>query len=217
MLKAMLTSTALNPAKHASAACLCGKVSIGFVHRMPLVHLECACQDCRQAREYEATLSGPPSSSPLSQLFYFSNDVILSDTLASNPSGFLESTQLRDGGRSTRLVARCCRSTLAVDHPAYGGNIVMVPGDSCNLDADSGLGPLARIYMGDWDLSQDGEAPPCTYPSFGPGAPEEAKEIYRKEFRNAAVKLPRVGESAQALFEACGPPKIHGLPAGKRF
>ena len=27
--------------------------------------------------------------------------------------------KLREGGRSTRAVAKCCHSTLAVDHPAY--------------------------------------------------------------------------------------------------
>ena len=113
----------------AIARCVCRRVSLQFVSSnaqsaAPLFQLECACCDCRQAREYEASRGGPTSDSPLSRVVYFSNDVLPPADLSA-----LELTQLRDGATSTRLVTTCCRSTLAVVHPAYCSLVVMVPAD----------------------------------------------------------------------------------------
>jgi hypothetical protein len=55
--------------------------------------------------------------------------------------------QLRQGGASTRLVATCCYSTMAVDHASYAGNVVMVPQDGCKLTVASKTRPSARIQV----------------------------------------------------------------------
>eukprot|EP00927_Polykrikos_kofoidii_P055612 TRINITY_DN49829_c0_g1_i1.p1 TRINITY_DN49829_c0_g1~~TRINITY_DN49829_c0_g1_i1.p1 ORF type:complete len:228 (-),score=28.32 TRINITY_DN49829_c0_g1_i1:106-732(-) len=203
----------------ASARCLCGSVSLGFARRVPLMRLECACCDCRQANEFESTRGGPRSSSALSQLFYFANDVVPPASLKG-----LELTQLRDTARSTRLVTRCCRSTLAVDHAAYNERLVMVPADSCVLDADAAdIAPLARIYAQDWEEEHDGPLdaiPSGGWPTVGnAGTPEEEahKEAYRRVFREAQVPLPRVGISVQELFRRVGLPTVLGLVERQRF
>ena len=200
----------------AVARCVCGRNSLQFVSsdarsRAPLFHLECACCDCRQAREYEASRGGPTSASALSRVFYFNNDVLPpADTSA------LELTQLRDDAHSTRLLTTCCRSTLAVVHPAYRSSVVMVPADSCVLEASSSA-PIARIYMGDYDTAHDGEPPPASCPTLGKDATDEDKEIYRCKFRDAAVPLPRAGIPIEELFTKLGSPRVLGLQKAQRF
>lgn len=203
-------------AQKATVRCVCGKVSLTFTSLEPLVRLECGCRDCRQAREFEATRGGPKSHSPLSTLAYFPNDITLDQSIE-DVSEIIEVVTLREGGRSSRLVARCCRSTIAVDHPGYGGKLVMVPEESCILIAAK-ISPLARIYMGDWDHERDGDPPPTgDWPTLGAGATDADKEVYRYKFREAAVALPREGVSLQEVVAALKPTACLGLTEGQRF
>ena len=117
-------------------------------------------------------MGGPPTPHPpLQQLFYFANAV---EPLPSKELEHVRLTKLRADGNSTRLETTCCHSILAVDHPAYQGNVVMVPSGACDLDAPS-LSPLARIYMHDWDEKADGPPPPlpegCVQPAADGGKP----------------------------------------------
>jgi len=188
----------------ASARCACGAVALRFLRRAPVMHLECGCVDCRQAHEHVASLGGPPTPfPPLQKLFYFANAV---EPLPAEQTQRLRLTKLRADGRSVRLEATCCHSILAVDHPAYQANVVMVPGDACTLDAPL-VPPLARIYMDDWDASADGPAPPlpdgCVLPTPDGGKP------WRKVMSTPVEELlggsPAKGERLQSLFEWLAP------------
>jgi hypothetical protein len=59
--------------------------------------------------------------------------------------------KLREGSRSIRCVATCCHCTLAVDHMAYQGNVVMVPRDACHLNGAEHV-PLTMRIQVDTDL-----------------------------------------------------------------
>lgn len=195
--------------------CKCGNVTLAF-RKPALFGLECGCWDCRQAREFEATRGGPHTASPFSRLYYyFENDVLPPHQ---DQWSELELTQLRENCRSTRLVTTCCRSTLAVDHPGYLGNVVMVPVDCCELDGGPELElPTARIYMQDWPFDTEGPPPPTAgWPTFGAESTEEEKELYRAKFK-INVDMSRVGMSLQDLFAALGETRILGLPEGRRY
>lgn len=236
----------------ACVSCFCGKVSFRFAERTPRWCLECGCCDCRQAREYCANVlakqnevasiipfpvPGQHSSaehSALSQLAYFANDVILpelpgrndNDAPPPNDNALLRLAKLRETGRSVRLLARCCKAILAVDHPGYGGRVVMVPLQSCRATPSSSCPPFARLYMKDWDRIEAAEGPP---PPVLPGVMvtrgdeadeaelERKREVVRNRFREAEVTMPRQGVSLQEWFERLGDVEVWGLEEGKRF
>jgi hypothetical protein len=91
-------------------------------------------------------------------LYYFENDLA---QLESHALSLLFTVKLRENGRTTRLVTKCCHSTLAIDHPYYEGNVICVHADACNLVAPH-IQPLCRIFTKDWDTSYDGEMPSAT-------------------------------------------------------
>ena len=200
----------------AVARCACNSVALRFLRRAPVMHLECGCVDCRQAHEHASSLGGPPTPSPpLQQLFYFVNDVApLSDTELE----LVRLTKLREDGRSTRLETKCCHSILAVDHPAYQGNVVMVPSEACSLDAPE-VPPIARIYMNDWDPT-DGSPPPlpdgCVQPTTEGGKPW--RDVMATPIADLLDGAPPKGEPVQKLFERLSPGlSVLGLPEGARF
>lgn len=88
-------------------------------------------------------------------LYYFENDLapVESDAIA-----LLFTAKLRENGRTTRLLTRCCCSMLAIDHPYYDKNSICVHADTCNLVVPA-VEPLGRIFTKDWDNAYDGEMP----------------------------------------------------------
>ncbi len=64
----------------------------------------------------------------------------------------------------------------------------MIPVDSCILDSEKII-PKARIYMNDWNETQDGTPPELAgdYKSLSVDASDEDKEIYRVVFRETKV------------------------------
>ena len=205
------------------ARCTCGSVALRFLRRTPVMHLECGCVDCRQAHEVVASRGGPPTPHPpLQQLLYFANHVA---PLSSEELEHVRLTKLRADGRSTRLETTCCHSILAVTHPAYQNNVVMVPSGACDLDAPA-LSPLARIYM-DWDEKADGPPPPlpegCMLPSADGDKPWRAvmsTPVAQLLDGEAAAALPGEppGEPVQRLFERLGTGlTVYGHPEGERI
>ena len=202
----------------ATAACVCGRVQLKF-HHACCFRLECGCVDCRQAAEFAAHRGGP-TCAPISPLAYFTNDV----TLAAEDPSLVKLERLRSKDcRSTRLVTKCCHSTLAVDHPAYARKLVMVPAQSCVLSGDGvGVQPLARIYMKDYDETADGPPPTPTPPTLPvirgdePDFPTRAM-VYRQAFMAAQVVVPRVGTSLQQICADIGEPAVLGLEEGTRY
>jgi len=196
----------------AFARCVCNSVALRILRRTPVLHLQCGCFDCRQAHEYLWSLGGPPTlSPPLEKLVYFQNDVA---PLSEQELQRVRLTMLRNDGRSTRLETTCCNSILAVDHPAYQGNVFMVPAAVCHLDAPE-IRPMARIYMKDWDEAADG--PPPSLPE-GCLLPKPTEGKPWRDVMGTSIKLPRQGVPLQDLYKQLAPSlTVLGLTEGARF
>eukprot|EP00038_Savillea_parva_P018608 m.24514 g.24514 ORF g.24514 m.24514 type:complete len:225 (-) comp4165_c0_seq2:2105-2779(-) len=206
--------------------CVCGRASLRFP-TAPFFALECGCRDCRQAREYPASLGGPKSPSGIGRLVYFPNDMTPSPSPTAAPgdasyASLFKVTMLRADGWSRRIVSTCCESTLAVDNPFYRSEMVLVPIDSCRVTVSTPLPqPLARIHMESWDPA-DGDPPAPDPPTLITMRSDdvdhaEKAEVYRSHFRKAKTPLPRQGMSIQDLIDAVGPVEVLNLPPGKCF
>ena len=142
----------------AESRCICGKVRLEFLRPSPVLHVHCCCSDCRQGREWIASKGGPPVTQAVTMVYYFENDLAQVDPEALS---LLFTVKLRENGRTTRLVTKCCHSILAIDHPYYDQNVVSVHSDACDLVAPQ-IKPLCRIFTEGWDAAHDGEMPSTT-------------------------------------------------------
>jgi hypothetical protein len=162
----------------AESRCTCGQVKLQFLRPVPVLHVHCCCISCRQGREWVASQGGPPMKQGATLVYYFQNDLA---QLAPNALSLLFTVKLRENGRTTRLITKCCHSVLAIDHPFYEENVVCIHGDACDLVAPQ-IKPLCRIYSRDWDTIYDGELPSVT-------ASLEDSEAMRKQF-SSFIKSP---------------------------
>eukprot|EP00450_Noctiluca_scintillans_P037215 CAMPEP_0194538834 /NCGR_PEP_ID=MMETSP0253-20130528/78536_1 /TAXON_ID=2966 /ORGANISM="Noctiluca scintillans" /LENGTH=215 /DNA_ID=CAMNT_0039385017 /DNA_START=28 /DNA_END=675 /DNA_ORIENTATION=+ len=203
----------LSPKTSAVVSCVCGSAFLRFARSTPRLHLECACCDCRQANEWSAWLASRPPPPPLSQLYYFDNDVLEAT------EELLELQMLRVGARSTRCVAKCCHSVVAVDHPAYKQNVVMVPGDSCRVEAASLPGAIGRVYETDWDEHHDGQLEPFIADRDAVAAMPAGSDCQRpwRTVFSLPLEGVRQGMSLQALHAKLGPVKVLNLQEARRF
>ena len=103
---------------------------------------------------------GGPDVSPIPHGEYWDNDIQL-DRGEEN----LMVVMLRESGRSRRLVAKCCYSTLIIDHPGYKQLSFLLSENACKIPSDNETDPPSvtrppsdRIFMRDWDGSR-GELP----------------------------------------------------------
>jgi len=130
----------------AVTGCKCGKVELKFFNYTPRMRLYCCCIDCNDAFRWAESQGGPPKRNPCSDSFYWHNDfeVVRGDE-------FIKFFLLNEGYMTTRLVTTCCYSTLVGDHPAYGGQGLIVYADyikSCEY--------VPRMLMGAMgDLTKD--------------------------------------------------------------
>eukprot|EP01051_Picozoa_sp_SAG22_P024287 SAG22_NODE_6667_length_825_cov_1.144628_1_plen_144_part_01 len=129
-----------------TSSCTCKKTQLQFATSQPRKVIECCCCDCCLHLESMHANGGPAVPKAPFLLTYFANDI--TGVKGLEHMGLF---QLRDGAASTRVVATCCHSTLAVDHSAYGGNVLMVPGDGCKLTAAK-MRASARIQEKWWKL-----------------------------------------------------------------
>jgi hypothetical protein len=192
----------------AESRCICGQVKLQFLRPVPVLHAHCCCRDCRQGREWSAVNGGPPMRQGPTLLYYFENDLMPPEPrMLAN----LFAVKLRDNGRTTRLISRCCHSAVALDHPYYDQNVVCVHANACVLAA-SNIEPLSRIFTKDWDPTIDGEMPPVT-------ASLEDSETMWTKFASF-IKRPvqeRSGITLQHVFAQLRPPTILGLSEGARL
>ena len=93
--------------------CFCGEVAFTVFNGRVRMARECACNDCYQHMKWCRTVGGPDVP-PIPHGGYWDNDIQL-DRGEEN----LMVVMLRESGRSRRLVAKCCYSTLIIDHPGY--------------------------------------------------------------------------------------------------
>jgi hypothetical protein len=111
---------------------------------------------------------------------------------------------LRESGRSTRLVAKCCYSSLVVDHTSYNGLEFMLFENACKIPWDNETDPPSvtrppsdRIFMRDWDDSR-GELP-----EFG-GDPSRIDQgccpPFTEKTNRKSIDNP-LGETCQSIFQ----------------
>jgi hypothetical protein len=189
-------------------SCICGKASITFSSSQLRSRLLCCCVDCRQAAAHAASIGGPIVPRGPQDLIYFPNAV--TDVKGSE---LLMLQKLRPDGRSTRVVAQCCHSILAVDHPNYQGNVVMVPLSTCKVQHPMPMLPPQRlIYTGDWPESY-GPVPAFESPPLG--------EPYATEANSTPVSGRDMVEDSKRLQESTAwsgkTLVILGLIEGQRF
>jgi hypothetical protein len=191
----------------AESRCMCGSVRLQFLRPMPVLHVHCCCNSCRQGREWVASQGGPPMMKGPTLVYYFENDVapVEPDALS-----LLYTVKLRESGRTTRLVSKCCHSAMALDHPFYEENVACVHANTCNLIAPR-IEPLRRLYSSDWDVAYDGEMPPAT-------AALEDSEAMREKFAGI-IKRPmrgRAGIKLQDILAQLSPATNLGLTENSR-
>jgi hypothetical protein len=148
-------------------------------------------------------------------VYYFENDLAPLDSEALSS---LFSVKLRETGRTTRLITKCCHSILAIDHPYYEENVACVHADACELVAPH-IDPLSRIFTNGWDEAYDGEMPSTT-------ASLEDSEAMWEKFAGIVKRPVREakGIKLQDILAQLPPPTILGLaekiclrpPAGSR-
>ena len=181
----------------AESRCICGEVKLRFLRPTPVLHVHCCCGDCRQGREWVASMGGPPMKQAFTALYYFENDLAPIDPHALS---LLFAVKLRENGRTTRLLAKCCYSMLAIDHPYYERNVVCVHADACELVSPR-VEPLCRIFSNDWDTAYDGAMPASI-------ACLEESEAMWKSFASV-IKRPPSGANGiklQDIFAQLPPP-----------
>lgn len=192
----------------AESRCICGKVALKFLRPVPVLHVHCCCSDCRQGREWIASKGGPPLKQAVTLIYYFENDLAQVEPEALS---LLIAIKLRENGRTTRLVTKCCYSILAIDHPYYDQNVVSVHSGACNLVAPH-IAPLSRIFTGGWDVAHDGEMPSDT-------ASLEDSETMWKMFASFVKRpvLDASGIKLQDIVAQLPAPTILGLTEGARL
>jgi len=139
--------------------CICGKVAFSIFNGRVRQARECACNDCYQHMKWCRAVGGPDVP-PIPHGGYWDNDIQL-DRGEEN----LMVVMLRESGRSRRLVAKCCYSTLIIDHPGYKQLSFLLFENACKIPWDNETDPPSvmrppsdRIFMRDWDGSR-GELP----------------------------------------------------------
>ena len=140
-------------------------------------------------------------------VYYFENDLA---ELKPHVLPLLFTIKLRQDGRTTRVITKCCHSAIALDHPFYDENVVCVHSNTCNLVAPP-IQPLRRLYSTDWDVAHDGEMPPAT-------AALEDSDAMREKFASI-IKRPVTGQNGIKLQEVLAqlpPPVILGLAENVR-
>lgn len=202
---------------NATVHCRCGAASVETAAPIRL-SLWCACCDCRQKVTWSLANDRSPSTEssvipPVQRAVYFENAIARTE-------GNLQPTLLRDGGRSTFLVATCCSSVLAISHPAYAGKVFMVIEAAARIEG-SVPEPLARIYLKDHSVEDRGPLPPVECPSFRSDDADidEARKVYRPVFARpiaAAAASNGTNElyTLEELMSRLPPTNVLGLQEG---
>lgn len=180
--------------EHSTVSCRCGSVKLTLLERRPRLVIECACCDCCQKVDWSRASGGAFQAEPrVPTLVYFGNAI-----MGSEGAERLQLNMLRDNGTSQFVSSTCCSSILAVEHPFYEGNLIMVLADACNVRTESTLVPVARNQVKDWERYRSREAfPPWTGPANA--------MLYRDE-RDDPEALPRF----RARYDKSPPEQVPG-------
>ena len=208
-----------------SVTCRCGRASLRFTNPRPRKCIECCCCDCTLALQWAEKQGGPPAPEPPLKLIYFDNDL-----KQIRGEKHMQAVKLRKGGASRRIVSTCCHTTLAVDHWAYSGNVVMVlpmikavalamthdgetvpVSEGGRLDYEGSTAPEIRIQTKWWDAEKRGPLPPFRGESYTSADPWWAVSCgLLAHFRTPPAR-PLQGQTVQQLLERLGKPLIAGV------
>lgn len=185
-----------------AVSCHCGKASIVFSNPKPRFSIECCCFDCIQKLEWcfaQRNVPNPTRAPPT--LCYVDNDIV-SVTGEQNMNPYI----LRSNGRSTFIATSCCHSILAVDHPAYRGNTVMVFKEGCSQSLNFTEPKTGRIYVKDWDTVRYPLLPfeGTTLYYDGRDDPADKKLVFGNNFVTPVNDSCRKGETLQTLLGRLG-------------
>ncbi len=178
--------------------CFCGRTAFTIFNGRVRKARECACIECYQHLTWANSKGGPevPSIIPLS---YWDNDVRM-DQGENN----LIVVMLRESGKSKRLVAKCCYSTLMVDHIGYKRLRFLLFENACKIPWDNETSPpsvtrppIDRIYMKDWDDSR-GELP--EFKGDPSRIRQEGFRLFSDEANRQIINNP-LGETVQDIFQ----------------
>ena len=178
--------------------CFCGEVAFTVFNGRVRMARECACNDCYQHMKWCRAVGGPDVP-PIPHGGYWDNDIQL-DRGEEN----LIVVMLREGGRSRRLVAKCCYSTLIIDHPGYKQLCFLLFENACKIPWDRETDPpsvtrppIDRIYMKDWD-DYRGKLP--EFKGNPSRIRQEGFRLFSDEANRQSINNP-IGETLQNIFQ----------------
>ena len=135
--------------------CSCGKTSFTIFNGRVRKARECACIDCYQHVIWAQSKDGPQVP-PILSAGYWDNDIRV-ESGEENIMVIL----LRKDARAKRTVAKCCYSTLMIDHPGYKQLRFGLYENTCSISWDNDSEPPSitrppsdRIFMKDWNASR---------------------------------------------------------------
>ena len=149
-------------------SCRCGNIRIAFDDI--LTSVECGCVDCYDKNLWSCRSGGvaPPAGlerhgqGRCVRVCYIPNNLVFNS--AEPPVAF---NRLREGSRSTNMVATCCSTILCVDHVSYKCGRLLIFPDFITFVRGRGRvpAPTARIFAMDWDREElaklDNTIPSC--------------------------------------------------------
>ena len=97
-------------------------------------------------------------------LVYFENDVVDVRGAERVELVRLRADLCRASAFSTRALATCCHSMVAIDHPAYRQNVVMLATEAARVSTPEPLPQQRQIFVGDWEGSLPAFEAPASSP-----------------------------------------------------
>ena len=177
--------------------CHCGACGFEITDDQPSLSLLCGCTDCRQALEWCAKKGGlEPVSLP--ELIYVKSDIVYAFGLE-----FMQSFQLNQNARSTRVYCKECFSIIGVDHKSYRDNVFMFFKNHCVTTCDLSIKPSAAIYLKDLeDINQISQLNniPLIF-SFSKKETQQFRSIREVSGSFNEIKRPKHGETLKSVIK----------------
>ena len=201
-----------NNIKEAVIECKCGSSALTVADGKAILHVQCGCEDCRQALQW-GRMKGGVEPDPLPRLYYLRSDIV--DVKGKD---YMKAFKIRADGRSTRIFCINCYSVLGVDHPVYQSNVFLNFPKHCNNGGDLSIPLVAYVHM--IDYSDDiGPLPTEDVPLFVTNRfqQERQRKFAIPEFANTFKEPtePIRGMTLTSLIESLGPVTVLDLVKGE--
>jgi len=205
----------------ASIQCRCGNVHVRFATTEPVWQFECLCVDCYDKNMWSCRACGVDAPSVLEthgtgkgcDLRYWPNKMTVTG------KEHLKFMRLREGARSTNMIADCCKTVLCCDNPFYKGSIFLTwPEYLPEAGVPELDPPRMRVQPQDWTEEEFAKLSPKL--SLREGYRTKEADECLNEFIKICTETPvtedMAGDSFQDLLAAAGGDIITlGLPENK--